>query len=469
MAFCKECGQQLPEGANYCPNCGTPNNDYHKDASAQRETVYEGSVHKCPNCGEVLPSFMRNCPACGFEIRGANINSTVREFAQKLESIDSEQEEEIRIGLFRKRIIHKQISRDKATERKISVIQNFPIPNTTEDMLEFMILASSNLNVSIYKSAESDSEVERLLADAWLSKVKQVYKKATVSCGNEKDIQRITELYNSCLTEVKVQKRKGKRKSAIENTLIFGFLPIMFAIIAIVSIAKNKSYDMRLTSLSKEIEASITQGNYLDAAKKLNYLYYPGDSSALVNKWEAARNAYIGNIEDAVGEKGLLISAPVNSAQAEGKKQADIEKLFRDAGFVNVISQGAEDLLSDELRKDNQIVEITLDGIEDYSKEISYPFTSIVMIIYHSGKMVSVPASDDSLEGHYYEDVKYQLMSAGFTNIETENLNNLDALFSSKNGQVKEISIDGETDFSKGDVFIADAKIILRYNSFKEP
>ena len=45
MAFCHQCGQQLPEGANACPNCGTFVNG---QAPVQQAPVQQAPVQQAP-------------------------------------------------------------------------------------------------------------------------------------------------------------------------------------------------------------------------------------------------------------------------------------------------------------------------------------------------------------------------------------------------------------------------------------
>lgn len=42
---------------------------------------------------------------------------------------------------------------DPVDKQKLALIQNFPIPNTVDDILEFMLLAVSNIDVSLSKKA----------------------------------------------------------------------------------------------------------------------------------------------------------------------------------------------------------------------------------------------------------------------------------------------------------------------------
>lgn len=139
------------DGAKFCQKCGCPTQANHKTYT-QRQQEFAGKVYKCPNCGEVLKSFEVKCPACGCELRGAKASSAVKEFALKLEAIESRREYEPPRGFFRTLTTNEQLS--KTDEQKVSLIKSFSVPNTTEDMLEFMILATSNVNVDIYNSAK---------------------------------------------------------------------------------------------------------------------------------------------------------------------------------------------------------------------------------------------------------------------------------------------------------------------------
>ena len=67
--------------------------------------------------------------------------------------------------------------------KKISIIRNFYIPNTKEDIYEFVILATSNMNSYNYDY------------EAWDVKPQQAYQKATLSFGNTQEFHYIHQLY----------------------------------------------------------------------------------------------------------------------------------------------------------------------------------------------------------------------------------------------------------------------------------
>lgn len=202
--FCKKCGRQLSEEMKYCPSCGEQSNFSEREGT-QRKIVYEGEIHKCPNCGENLASFMAKCPACGHEVRGGKVSLSVREFAQKLEMLEKERTTS-RTGI--KEIIVKQTQVDIVDQQKISLIRSYVIPNTIEDIFEFMILASSNINGQRYNDFNSIPESDKAISDAWESKFEQAYEKAELSFGNSPDFNKILKIYEKKRNEIKKWKKK---------------------------------------------------------------------------------------------------------------------------------------------------------------------------------------------------------------------------------------------------------------------
>lgn len=170
MQYCTNCGHFVAEGAKFCSNCGTPVTE--NNEGEKRQTVHQGKIYKCPNCGEVLKSFVTNCPTCGYEIRGAKAAESVRDLESRLESA-------------------------KTAEEKANIIRHFPIPNTKEDILEFLILASTNANGKL------DSEISY----AWVAKLEQVIQKARLLIQDKGELARIEKEYQS------INKRLGKERT----------------------------------------------------------------------------------------------------------------------------------------------------------------------------------------------------------------------------------------------------------------
>ena len=243
--FCQYCGTKLDIGARFCKSCGKPIEQSGSSAAGctppqteetfshkqhtERKTVYEGQLHKCPNCGELLDAFRSHCPSCGYEIRDARSSSSVRELAQKLERIEAErmapiEEKKSLMKMVFGKDFKEEDELEEAQERfdeqkrqqKANLIVNFSVPNTREDILEFMILASSNIDVK----KGIDDEVSK----AWISKLDQVYEKAKLLMGNKPSFTQIKYIYDRKKAQIKNRKFKGL---AIACFIVGGYILMM--------------------------------------------------------------------------------------------------------------------------------------------------------------------------------------------------------------------------------------------------
>lgn len=232
VRFCSFCGTRLDVGARFCKNCGktvgqsnqftaevntATQLEYEKfshELITERKIVYEGNLHKCPNCGEVLEAFVANCPSCGHEIRDKRSSSSVRELAMKLERIEAqkmpafEEKKSVMKMVFGKDL-NDEDEVEKAREHfeeqkkheKANIIINYSVPNTKEDIMEFMLLASSNINVKY--------GIDDVVTKAWISKLEQVYEKAKLSMGNSSDFIQIERIYDQKKKQIKDKKIRG--------------------------------------------------------------------------------------------------------------------------------------------------------------------------------------------------------------------------------------------------------------------
>ncbi len=308
MDFCSNCGVRLVEGARFCQKCGTAVKNSNEGFSGQKRQEFAGKIYKCPNCGETLNSFVRNCPTCGIELRKPVSTSAVREFALKLEAIESRREYEKPRGFFSRAADSERIS--KTDEQKISLIQNFSIPNTKEDMLEFMILATSNVNIRSYDSYENEktTKSEKALNDAWMAKIKQVYEKAKHSYGDERDFLQIESLYRNCIAEI----NKAKKKGVIKWIALVAWIPIIFIVIALTSSiggpGAQKKEVARLESIEQVAVEALENGEYKKALLNAEALIYKpsiknGNTDEIRRQWDIKRELLIDEIIEKAEKK----------------------------------------------------------------------------------------------------------------------------------------------------------------------
>ena len=244
--FCSYCGTKLDVGASFCKECGkavdgasstqppfenqdTKSDERRSGNPTERKTVYEGYIHKCPHCGEVLKSFVANCPSCGYEIRDTKSSTSIREFAAKLERIEArqmpafEEKKSVMKMVFGRDLKNEDEAENARNEfeeqkerEKINVIKNFSVPNTKEDIIEFMILVSSNIDVK--KGVDDD------VSKAWISKLEQVYQRAQLTMGKNRDFAVIKNIYDRKKAELKNRKFKGL---AIASFIVGGYILLM--------------------------------------------------------------------------------------------------------------------------------------------------------------------------------------------------------------------------------------------------
>lgn len=217
--FCANCGTKLDPGAKFCPGCGTavgtpssppPIPTASSSNAGVRQQEFAGTVLKCPNCGAVISQTTAVCPECGHHITGQTAVSSVQAFSDKLMLLESRRKGAGLGQLF-------GVSADPVDSQKLSLIRSFPIPNTIDDIQEFMLLAIANIDVGLskntlnncyrrkMKSGESSITMPRTISDAWVSKMQQAYQKATASFPNDPAFAYVKQLFVDKMTELKIK------------------------------------------------------------------------------------------------------------------------------------------------------------------------------------------------------------------------------------------------------------------------
>lgn len=301
MSYCTNCGNQLREGAKFCDNCGFQVGAYD---DAKRQTVFEGKIHKCPNCGEIVEAFQDDCPACGYQFRDTVTTSSVRELTDKLQQIDNEPKDYSVLQFFSSDGLSRKIS------KQVAVINNYQIPNTYEDIWEFLILSSSRI-----KNDRTDSfsyTDRRALTNAWKAKFDQAYNKALLVIDTPEDIRRIKELYSQTQAEATIIQRKRITNIIIPFAILFSMLIILISI-PIGSLGSDiaeyykgvSKENERLNTIVEEVYDYIDQENYTMArvkAASLSFNFtsdYSSDYESIAENWDETRENLLKIIDEA--------------------------------------------------------------------------------------------------------------------------------------------------------------------------
>lgn len=304
MAYCTNCGNQLRDGAKFCDSCGKSVASVND--CAQRQTTYEGKIHKCPNCGEIVEAFQDDCPACGYQFRDTTVTSSVKELVDKLQEIENEPKRLNVVEYFLSNGLSQKV------RKQVSLINNYTIPNTYEDIWEFLILSSSrikNNNTAVIPTPDI-----RALSSAWKAKFDQAYHKAMLVIDTPEDIQRIKDLYSKTQTETVINQRK--RMTSIIVPLVFAFaLFFVGPILVLIRSPGRAEYNYgvsteneRLNTIVEEVYDYIDQGNYTMArikAASLSFNFtseWSSDYEAVAKKWDKTREDLLEIIDEAEQE-----------------------------------------------------------------------------------------------------------------------------------------------------------------------
>ena len=171
---------------------------------------------------------MPSCPACGYEFRDSEGTNSVKKLASQIEALEEHRGKKKLREMFGATLGYLS----KVDEQKINLIRNFPIPNTKEDVLEFAILASSNIDVKSYGISGVNNKVSREISDAWMSKFEQAYQKAKLLFESSAHFHNIDTLFCEKKKQIKQEKRKFTLFIALIATvfLLLLLFPLLLAL-----------------------------------------------------------------------------------------------------------------------------------------------------------------------------------------------------------------------------------------------
>jgi hypothetical protein len=171
----------------------------------------QGELIKCPSCGASVDSFTTQCIACNHVFRAVEANSNVKKLFNDFQNIDNEVRENfyrngmdkivIPASVFTKeKVIQKsmfQIETEieaSSIEQKVNLISIFPVPNSKEEILDFLILSVPQASVKIgYYDKILQNKTK--LKKAWLSKAEEVIMRARFAMKNDPKTLEQIEFY----------------------------------------------------------------------------------------------------------------------------------------------------------------------------------------------------------------------------------------------------------------------------------
>ena len=154
----------------------------------------QGDIKKCPACGASVPSFTTKCSDCGHEFRNVQAAASISKLNEQLQTVAEtvrKEREEMKVTWSNAHLKHPANVAKAISTMQASIISSFPIPNTKEDILEFLSQSVSKANVKIGSGFMQymyplDHAPLKELKNAWKAKSTEVIMKARFSMREDK-------------------------------------------------------------------------------------------------------------------------------------------------------------------------------------------------------------------------------------------------------------------------------------------
>lgn len=169
-------------------------------ASVEQRGSKQGEIKKCPACGAIAKAFTATCSDCGTEFRGIESTVSVKAFFEQLNKLEEQHTEEEETNPLK--AIAKTYAKifspggmfgdGKVGKLRRELIRNYPVPNTREDILEFLSLAvprsktKGNFITSTYSDGALEMKRHNLMAPIWRTKCEELIMKARFSMREDK-------------------------------------------------------------------------------------------------------------------------------------------------------------------------------------------------------------------------------------------------------------------------------------------
>lgn len=162
------------------------------------------------------------------------------------------------------------------------------------------------------------------------------------------------------------------------------------------------------------------------------------------------------------------IEVGISSIQAAGKNYEQVVDTLEKNGFINIDAFPEYDLGIEDISQENIVSRIEIRGVDEFDAASKYPYDSRIKITYHMVKNIYMPISSKDAKKMNCAELEERLNESGFINISTQAEYDLITGWLTKDGAVKGVSINGDTDFSQNSSYRPDAEIIIIYHTFKK-
>ena len=484
--FCSNCGEEVDEEDKYCDSCGK---EIKKKKSTSKANNQDEKIKskKCPNCGASIKAFQTSCNYCRAEISNIKASNSLEEFSKGLEKIKSKSmpKFEAKESLLKK-VIGKDFNNEdekeefennfieQKNEEIANYILNFPIPNSNEDLTEFMILVTSNIDLK----KESDDVVQK----AWKSKMNQIYEKARLSINNESDLKKIRDLFEKKNNDIKTKKIINTFKISAGIIGWFSLLGLLvnplLTVISCLFIA-----GIMLTIFSYLINKNVLPNNMKlknKTSKILSYLCFSAAILIALISWVLSNPfVSIGIIlllfsiilfvyfilieKNKIKNKyniskklvyilcGILAGISLILFIVNGVNNSDFDDYY-EPDYEEYIEENIKDTTTeDEKEKDSEEAVTNENEKEETSSSDGEENENVVIMLVLAEEYI----------GKNYKEIESEMKDLGYTNIKLEKKKTNEE--KNKDKTIKEFSINGKSDYERGTRFKKNDEVKIVY------
>lgn len=316
MPRCQNCGELVDSDARFCTECGARILRGGAASVSSLMDDYQDDLvfDKCPECGEPIPPFATRCPSCGMEFQGRNSVIMLSRMLDEIESTRPREDRPKRKLFTSKSEIEYVTPTDN---RKATLIQSYPIPNTKEDLIEFVVLASANISPRDLSEEMPTTGSGRAISSAWYSKMQQAQAKAVVALAD--DDKALKAVLKRCeKTEKAISKARRRGYSIIVAAIVF-----MIVLVAVpltmqfreeayrASLSPTEQIEFDINKAEEDlkddvaaIKWDIEDSHYEDARNKIYALEFDeGLSKERHDYWEKRKKGLLKMVNDAENRK----------------------------------------------------------------------------------------------------------------------------------------------------------------------
>jgi hypothetical protein len=182
------------------------------EASKPKQKEKVGNIKTCPACGASVNSLELNCLACGHEYVNKKSNSNLQDFLSKFENISKSANNDLKFGTA-------HIAQQNTIQAKSELIQNYPIPNNKEDLMEFLAYCISKGQDYSYNSYFGI--LAGNLSGSWRMKSKEIIDWSKTILRNDEEFKSFVKSKENQLSKIY---RKRNLTIIITITLFCGLL-----------------------------------------------------------------------------------------------------------------------------------------------------------------------------------------------------------------------------------------------------